>query len=216
MKLASFLLDLFFPNFCLGCNRFDTLLCCNCYQKIQFLSLPVQLEIEPCYLDQVITMARYEKIVKKLIIKLKYQSLKKVGQLLGKMVVETTIFPQAELITAIPLSRKRLWQRGFNQAEVIARQISQQTGIKYLPLLIRTKHTSPQAKIKNKNKRLNHLRDCFKLNPQLNLNINKIKSQSILLVDDVITTGSTLNTAAKTLKSVGFKKVHALTIAHGA
>lgn len=215
MQLTNFLLDLIFPNFCLDCGRFNVLLCPACYQKIEFLPLSVQTQLEPCYLDQVVSMAEYQGVIKTLIINLKYQSLKQAGVLLGKMVVETTIFPIPDLVTAIPLSRKRRWQRGFNQAAIIAKQIAQLKQLPYQPLLVRTKHTSPQAKIRDKEKRLTHLQDCFALNPQLSLNLKQNNSLAVLLVDDVLTTGSTLNAGAQVLKTAGFKKVYGLTVAHG-
>lgn len=211
MLLTEFILDLLFPSFCLGCGRFNTLLCADCYQQLNFLALPVSPQLEKSYLTQILAMAHYEGLMKKMIHQLKFKSVKPVGRLLGELVVMTMNLPPVDYLTAIPLSDQRRRQRGFNQAAVIARNIASLKKINYQPFLKRSRNTAPQASINDRQQRLVHLKNCF-----TPLNQVKVKADAkILLVDDVVTTGTTLNEAAKVLQKMGFKKIYGLAMAHG-
>ncbi len=211
MSLTEFFLSLFFPSFCLGCGRFESLLCVDCYQQLNFLTLPIYPQSDKSSLKEIVVMAQYQGLMKKIIHQLKFQSVKPAGQLLGELVYLTTNLPAIDLITAVPLSRKRRRQRGFNQAAVIGQRLAKLTQIPYLPLLRRSRHTAPQASITDRQQRLKRLENCFvpiKKFPRTN-------SKRVLLVDDVVTTGTTLHEAAKTLRKIGFEEIYGLAAAHG-
>ncbi len=207
--MFNFILDLIFPKFCIGCGKFDTLLCKNCYEKINFYPLTIQSEVQDWSLEKIIVMAQYEGVIKKLIIALKYQGVKNIGQTLAKIIYFTTSFPRVDTITSVPLHRKRQLQRGFNQATEIALELSKLSKIPFAELLKRTKHSQPQAKISDKNKRLTHLKNTFTINQKI-LNI-----ESVIIIDDVTTTSTTLNECAHVLKQAGVKKIYGLAVAHG-
>ncbi len=113
------------------------------------------------------------------------------------------------LIVPVPLSRKRLRWRGFNQAELLARRVAEEYG---LALdggnLIRVKHKTAQAKL-NEIKRLDNIKNCFVWQGG---NLNK---KNIILIDDVVTTGATLNECARVLKANGAGEVFGLVVAKG-
>lgn len=180
--------------------------------------MPIRLSLEPCYLKSVTAACVYQEPIKSLIMALKYQSVIDVGKTLARMVYYSAELPTTDFITAVPLHRRRQRQRGFNQAEVIAQELSKLTSRPYLPIIIRTKHTKKQSLIKDRQQRLSQLQDCFTLNPKLSEQQKKMmanKNNSILLVDDVTTTGNTLNQCAKVLQKIGLEKVYGLVIAHG-
>ena len=207
--MLDFILSLIFPQLCIGCGKFNTLLCENCYEKINFYPLTVELEIKDWSLEEIIVMAQYEGVTKKLIAALKYQGVKDVSKTLADMIYLATSLPPIEAIAAVPLHSKRQRQRGFNQATEIALGLSRITQIPFVQLLQRTKHSQPQAKVSDKKKRLVHLDNTFAINqttPDL---------ESVLIVDDVITTGTTLNKCAQVLKQAGIKKIYGLVVAHG-
>jgi ComF family protein len=102
-------------------------------------------------------------------------------------------------IVPVPLHKKRLNFRGFNQSEVLAEEIFKNT---------RIKNTEPQAQLK-KIKRLTNVKNAFEIKPSAKINPEKI----YLLLDDVCTTGSTINECAKILKKYGAKTVIGLTVA---
>jgi competence protein ComFC len=117
------------------------------------------------------------------------------------------------IIVPIPSSKKHEKERGFNQTKELCLKI-----IKYLPentltyepnAIIKTKETTPQAKIRNRNQRLKNLRGVFNTIKNINLS-----NKNVILVDDVVTTGSTLIEARRALKEAGVKRVIAITIAH--
>ncbi|MBU1967159.1 ComF family protein [Patescibacteria group bacterium] len=207
--MLNFILDLIFPKFCVGCNKFDTHLCQKCFEKINFYPFPLQPEINACALEKIILMAEYGGVIKKLITALKYQSVRDIGQTLAKMIYYTTNFPRTNVITSVPLHKKRKRQRGFNQATEIAIELSNLTNIPFIQLLKRTKYSKPQAQITDKTQRLSHLENTFTINQSLS------QYQSVLIIDDVTTTGTTLNECAKVLKQNGHQKIYGLAVAHG-
>jgi len=104
-----------------------------------------------------------------------------------------------DYLIPIPLHPKRQKDRGFNQSELLANLIHQHLHTTLAPpILIRTHSTTPQADIHDRNTRLTNLKHVFSLNPNIDKNI--LKNKSILLIDDVSTTGATLIQATQILK----------------
>ena len=114
----------------------------------------------------------------------------------------------ADLILPIPLSRERLAERGFNQALLLARATKGSSKIR-ADILLRTQHTSAQSGL-TREQRLRNLRRSFAVNPLLQ---PMLKGRSVLLVDDVMTTGATLQTAAQCALRAGALEVCALVLA---
>lgn len=110
-----------------------------------------------------------------------------------------------DAITYVPLHETRLEERGFNQAEQLAAQLSQRIKIPLMPLLIRTRFTDKQSK-KHRQERLQTLNDAFQVSPF------SIPLKRVLLIDDVYTTGSTVNECARALTREGIE-VYSLTVA---
>ncbi|MBU8905983.1 ComF family protein [Desertibacillus haloalkaliphilus] len=110
------------------------------------------------------------------------------------------------LIVPIPLSDERLYERGFNQAEVLARLIAEP-----LPALMRTEHEQKQSK-KNRSERLALMHQPFAINEELR---GEISGQKVVLIDDIYTTGATVRQAAVVLKRNGAASVSSLTLARG-
>lgn len=117
-------------------------------------------------------------------------------------------------IVPIPLSKKRRSERGFNQTELLARSVikyDRQKNIIYNPkFLKRIKHTKPQTKL-NKSERIKNIKNCYSVPERQR---EKISGKTIILIDDVTTTGSTLREARLTLLKAGAKEVFAITLAH--
>lgn len=114
-----------------------------------------------------------------------------------------------EALVPIPLSARRLRQRGYNQAEQIAREISRQTGIPmYGKLLVRVRDTRAQKEL-NDEERKNNVKKAFKTT------VNKVQLNHILLIDDIYTTGSTMDEAAGELKRAGAEEIYCLSVSIG-
>lgn len=208
----SAFLDLLYPPFCCGCGKFYTYLCPNCYQQINFIPLPLSISLETNYLESVYVTAHYEGVIKKLIKTYKYKSVKDVGKLLAELIWYSTALPKVDLITYVPLNKSKLSKRGFNQTEIIAKELSLLIKLPCIPMLVKVGKYKDQASMESKEERLNNLKDAFVISALF----DKPKGiNSVLLIDDVITTGTTLNEAARIVKECGIKKVYGYAIAHG-
>ncbi|MFH1454959.1 MAG: phosphoribosyltransferase family protein [bacterium] len=116
------------------------------------------------------------------------------------------------LLIPIPMHKNNLRERGYNQSELIVKEILKIDESKNfnmsLTALIKIKETPHQSALKNKNERLKNLKNCFCANTEL------IKNRNIILIDDVITTGTTMSEASKALRNAGAKKVIGFALAH--
>ncbi len=112
------------------------------------------------------------------------------------------------VIVPVPLHKRKEFSRGFNQAGLIAEHISRTAGVPFLLALKRIKNNKPQVGLKGLKKREKNIKDCFAIkNPQ------SVSGKNIILVDDVFTSGATINETVKVLKSYGAKKIIALVVA---
>ena len=116
----------------------------------------------------------------------------------------------SDIITSVPLHKTRLFSRRYNQSALLCNNLGLLTGKKVNnELLIRHKKTPPQAGL-SFNTRINNVKSAFKINPKF---LNEIFDKNILLIDDVITTGSTIDACTKTLLRSGASNVFVLTLA---
>jgi len=142
----------------------------------------------------------------------KYRGMEKMGAVLGGMMAEAFAgYPEFEeygAVAFIPLSLKRQKERGFNQAELLARAFAETTGLKFLgPVLSRTRETAVQANL-SRGERFENVKDAFAAVPGA-----AVGGLEIIIVDDVATTGATLEACAKALKKAGAKKTAGYVIA---
>jgi len=190
------------------------------------------LTTKPSY-DRSITIFRYNDLLKKIIGDMKYRDATQLSKKFGKILWQK-IAPEIKnynLIIAVPLHKKRLRERKFNQSILLVKAILQNANNaqklknadnfenekkiknnlpKFYPnILLRTKYTLAQVKL-NRKMREENLRGVFAINEKYR---DIIKNSSILLIDDVITTGATLENCALTLKKAGANKVTIATIA---
>lgn len=152
-------------------------------------------------LDQNKSLFRYDNFTKEVIARFKFRGDYILAEIFAAAFRNALLAFQYDYIVPIPLSEERLYERGFNQAEAIIRAASCQPS----HLLSRI-HTEKQSK-KSRHERI-HLEQVFKVETKLDL-----RGKTILLVDDIYTTGSTLRHAAKLLKEKGAVKVYSLTLA---
>lgn len=148
--------------------------------------------------------------VQKLLHGLKYRGNKEIGLLLGFMfgqeLQEEGRLPAAELIISVPLHKRKMAKRGYNQSDLLAEGLSRATGIPWsATALLRNKFTETQTG-KSKQERQDNVAGVFSAESGLNC-------KSVIVVDDVLTTGATLSACVETLKSAGCKEFHILTIA---
>lgn len=215
-KLKNFLLDLLFPTHCIKCKIKGPELCQDCCNDIPY---PDSENMENIFAS----FQYQDPTIKKLLHSLKYYNKKHIGILMGSYLYERMAEEISELYTfssgapilllPVPLSSQRQKERGYNQADLIARGLIQNDINKIFVLenniLIKTKNTLPQARIKNRNTRLKNIIGCFEIK-----NREKIKGKTIIVLDDVTTTGGTIYEIMKVLKKNGAKKIVGFAVAH--
>ncbi len=147
----------------------------------------------------------YEGVLKEAVHAMKFGKLMRLARLLGEMASELPL-PLVDAVAAVPLTKRALLDRGFNQSLLLARYICGNTGAPLYPHALRKlRETGPQAMLGRK-ERLKNLRRAFGADAS-------VDDKTVLLVDDVMTTGSTMNECARALKKAGAKEVYAVAVA---
>ena len=230
------LLDILFPKRCVNCKKAGDYVCQNCFIYISFdtkslclicnrpsfnsLTHPVckrKYSIDGCF-----SAISYNKIAKKLISNFKYKPyLTDLKIFLSELFVESIIQnenfmaqvsnPSASsgwVFVPVPLFSSKLRKRGYNQSEILAKALSKKFNFQSQNILERIKDTKNQFKLL-KHEREENMKDAFILKAR----VGPLSQHNIFLVDDIVTTGSTLKEAAKALKRAGANKVFGLTLA---
>jgi ComF family protein len=219
-------ISLLFPRLCYGCGnhlmRNEKLICTECYILIPRTNYhlkpdnPVsQLFWGRCLIDQAAAFSFYtrDSRIKKLIHQLKYKGIRELGTELGRIYARTLkssgFLNDIDLIIPVPLHPSKKRQRGFNQSDLIALGISEVSGIPVESgMLVRKTVTKTQTR-KTRYDRWTNVDNIFRLTDQ-----SRIRNMHILLVDDVITTGSTLEACASELLKVENVKVSVVALAY--
>ena len=205
INIIDGLLEIIYPieENCIICNEeCSNGICNNCLKKIN--------KISEEYKENIMSYGYYGGVLKKLILKFKYERNFTAGMILSNLLtqyISENINYEQYIISCVPLSRKSKRKRGFNQCEYIAKYIAEKISINCMEILVKERETKEQKTLSKEERKIN-LKGAFKVNKRLNLqNIN------IILVDDVTTTGETLRECYKILKKHGVNDIKLLTLA---
>ncbi len=145
--------------------------------------------------------------------KFKYNRMKFLSEPLGKFLCEyfATWDINPDIITSVPLHLSKLKRRGYNQSECIARFLSEKYNIPYYDLCVKIVNNISQTELDLKQRKEN-VKNVFKFNNEYK---KEVKDKTVLIIDDVYTTGSTCNELSKIILSAGAKEIYVLTLAHG-
>lgn len=213
MSILANLVDIIYPRFCFNCGAMGEFLCDKCYAQLNFLLGEVELHLSPNYLDKTQALLVYDELIKKMIHQYKYNGVRDLGKTFAFWLYQFLPLMEADALTYIPIHKKRLDERGYNQAKIITAELAQLLNKPVLPILKRTVNREKQALSKNAGERAKKAADIFAL--QGPINDWRQKYPRIMIIDDVITTGATINQAAKLLKEAGFTKVYGVAVTHG-
>lgn len=225
-KTGRFLFDLLYPPRCVNCQKTNEWLCPECLSNISFITPPVcqrcgiptygsphcvACKNNPAkYIGGIRSASFYEdNPIRPAIHCLKYGNHRAAVSALGRMLVDTYCVYQleADVIVPVPLHASRLKERGYNQSELLAREVA---AFLDLPLdtktLQRVRNTKSQVELGTRERRQNVV-DAFACGS------DRLAGQRVLLIDDVCTTGSTLDACAAALKDRGVASVWGLTLA---
>ncbi|MEP6984171.1 MAG: ComF family protein [Chloroflexota bacterium] len=206
-QLTSMAVDLLFPPRCAGCGQIDTYWCGACQHEIAEMRLSEP--IEPKYpLQGVTASAEHIGKIREAVQALKYGNVPELAKPLGEK-LSTCLKQQdwiIDMIVPVPLHTKRLAERGYNQAQLLAEQVASIMGIGcQANALDRIRETQSQVTISGA-ERLENIKDAFVANSQF------VNGRSILVIDDVYTTGSTMSACGEALHSAGATTVYGLTV----
>ncbi len=155
-------------------------------------------------------MAKFSGSLMKLLKALKYHDSKNLAPFLARMLWQHLIIPSADLISFVPLHQNKLRLRGYNQGQEIALELGKILQIPVKNLLEKKENTKAQAQVKNQQERLQRMQGLFQIRAKYK---NLITDKKILLIDDVLTTGATLNAVSQTLKEAHAKTIIGLIVA---
>lgn len=221
MDILNAILNIIFPVHCISCGKSGCDLCIKCLGNCPPAGRKTAEWIFPLFDYR-------HPPVKKSIWLLKYKSGRRLGSVFAEVLYKKILKELPKLnklenfiepiLIPIPVAQKRRRERGFNQAELICKHLmklhkkSNRNGADWTlekDVLIKPKETEHQAKIEDRAKRLKNIIGSFAVK-----NEKKIRGKNIILIDDVATTGATLNEARKILKQAGARQVIAFTVAH--
>ena len=220
MGFVKNLEQILFPPHCLSCKK-DTpeepaalrWLCLECHQTLipRWQKSPYKPEIDESYY---IFDYKKDHLAKKIIHALKYSFVKEMAEVFGVVLEREQLNLKklgANVIVPVPLHARRLRERGFNQSALIAEKISALAGAPVREgILIRKSSRRPQAEIRKRAEREKNTKGIFEC---VGHQVSDIRGKTILLVDDVATTGATLKECARVLKNAGAAKVISFTLA---
>jgi competence protein ComFC len=216
MGILNTIFDVIFPVNCVACGKRGELLCQDCLVSSPSAERESEKWIFPLYDYR-------HKAIKRSIWLLKYKNKKGLAKIFARALYSRILEEISEriilenfknpVLVPIPLADKRKRERGFNQAELLSREIMLLDSEKNLELvskaLIKPRETKHQAMINDRRKRMRNIEGSFEIKTK-----SLIEGRNIILIDDVTTTGATLKEARKILKEAGAKKIIAFTIAH--
>lgn len=203
------------PHHCIICGKEDNIICENClFSEQKMLSPTCCLCATPnadwrvcdkcrvqVTLGYIWPASEYSGAVKQLVHLLKYERAKAAHQPLAALIEDAMPFGEW-LIVPVPTEPKRIRQRGYDHAQLIARHVAQLRHLPYYQVLLRVQHARQVGE--NRVQRLVQAAGMFAVSPRVN-----VKGAKIVLIDDVCTTGATLTAAAKALHDAGAAEIHA-------
>lgn len=206
MSLFEIVLDIIFPPMCVICGKAGTHICDNCYQILKKYKMPDERIKRGVY-----SVYKYEDKVRDLLIEYKFNNKSYLYKFFSEIIIKNKkickILKSCDIIIPVPLHRKRLLERGYNQSELVIKDVAKKLNLKIEnKILKKTKNIKPQSE-KGYKERLIDIKDAYIIEKN-----EKIIGKSIIVFDDVYTTGSTTNECKKVLLKAGAKKVIIVTM----
>ncbi len=211
MKFFDWILDFFFPRRCTFCHRITqdhAEVCLQCRRKLPYSEAAARQSIpglSACY-----SPLYYTDSVRRSLLRYKFGGLNlyaaAYGEFLAKCIDENKI--SCDSITWVPLSRRRLRTRGYDQARLLAEETAKRTGFPCIATLRKKRNNPAQSSTGSAEKRRRNVKGVYEALPEA-----AIRGKTILLIDDIVTTGATLSECAGVLRRAGASEVIGLTLA---
>ncbi len=236
-KQINFFLDIIFPPKCIFCNEIlspgtEIEICKTCSKKNSVIQgsvcnqcgqpihvSDVQEKCFDCsrskqYFKQGISIYEYRGKVKKAMVHFKFFGKKRYavtfGKLMSDKIKQMTNWPEFDIIIYVPLHKTQLRKRGYNQAKLLAKELAQELNVPLRINIIRKDRQASHQRKLNRFQRQMNMRNTFEVDPNVS-----IEGLTVLLVDDIYTTGATMNECARIMIKAGAKQVYIVTAAIG-
>ena len=221
-SVANALLDFALPPRCAGCGSIVGQLhsfCSDCWTEVEFLGdsgcstcgLPLEATdadlcglciARPPRIQRTRSAVAYGDLSRGIAIKLKYGRKVALARTMARYMAPLVATDGPPILVPVPLHRTRLWQRGFNQSALVARELAKATGLRSEERLLRRVKRTPPLKGMSLSQRRKAVAGAFNVDPSAEL-----AGRTVVLIDDVLTTGSTANACARALKLAGAGRV---------
>jgi ComF family protein len=218
-------LDLLFPRWCIGCGREGDYICDACRRDLSVLIPPVcpacgrpqsrgsvcrECREMPMLIDGIRSPFVFDGVIRRAIHELKYRNLRGLAPLMAGLLYDYLVenpLP-ADVLVPVPIHRKRQRDRGYNQSALLAKELSRRSRLPMIVNgLVRHRYAVPQAQSAGLNERQKNVAGAF------TCPYERFQGKRVLLIDDVATSGATLNACAETLKATGAAQVWGLVMA---
>ena len=218
-------MDSFFPRRCVGCGKLGDFICPECLEKLPRLLPPLcphcgrpqasgivcpDCRRRQTEIDGIRSPYRFDEVIRKAIYELKYRNLKAISACLAGLLADYLRSNRlnGEASTYVPLHPRRLRERGYNQSSLLARELSKHIDLPVIEdCLVRVKQSKPQVRASDVRERRSNVAGAFVCCDE------GVSGKQIILIDDVCTSGATLESCATALKSKGAVSVWGLTLA---
>jgi len=224
-KLKGIALDFLFPQWCVGCGKEGEFICYSCRRSLPRVMPPLcprcgkpqpsGIVCPTCVswqaeIDGIRSPFRFDGVMRQAIHQLKYRNLRAIAKPLAKSLndyIAANPIP-GEVLIPVPLHPKRLRERGYNQSSLLAKELGKLTSLPVVDdCLIRQRHAPPQARSSTVEERRSNVAGAFVCRD------HRLQNKQVLLIDDVSTSGATLDACAAALKATGATSVWGLVLA---
>lgn len=213
MNFINSALDYFFPPICGMCGEInENYICNNCYENIKKIKKCVINEYNNRNFSKHLYIFRYEGIIRNKIIEYKFEDKGYLYKMFAKIILSDkktcNFIKKYDVIISVPISKKRKKKRGYNQSELVANELAQKLNQDiWTDIIIKKKDNKPQSEL-NKLERIKNVEDIYEINKPI-----EVKNKKVLLLDDIYTTGSTVNEIARKLKQNQTQEIGVITLA---
>lgn len=211
--MLEFILNYIFPPACSVCGKVDeNWLCSNCQKRIERLEKFCVVEIENKKYEKLFYLFKYESLVRKLILQYKFSNKAYLSHFFAGEIVKNEenqkLLKQYDMIIPVPMHKKKMKKRGYNQTELVAEELAQKLEIELRKdIITKVVNTTTQSKLGGKERKTN-IQHAFFIKNDI-----EVEDKKVILLDDIYTTGATSQECSRVLKDAGATEILVLVLA---